>query len=119
VLKVIGYWTGPADADDAAAFEDAYLSEHVPTASRLPGLQRIVTTRICSGYHGGEPLHYRVTELFFEDEDALQRSFETPEYAELGRQTGAMIERFGASVEAEVGEEDPGAGREGSTAWPS
>lgn len=105
MYKVIGYWSAPARAEDIEAFEEEYMNVHVPVATKVPGLLKVVTTRIDSGYGGGEPAHYRVAELVFADKASLEAGLASPEYATVGKHGGQLVERFGVQITGELGEE--------------
>ncbi len=59
---------------DAAAFERAYLDEHVPlvTPATMPGMTKFVATRVAATPDGSQPPFYRMAELHFPSLDALQ-----------------------------------------------
>ncbi len=71
-------------------------------------LRRIVTTKMTDGFEGGEPLHYRIAEMVFADKEAMARSAESPEWAEMRGCSGDIIERFGVTLTVEMGEEQIG-----------
>jgi uncharacterized protein (TIGR02118 family) len=102
MLKIIGYWTRP---DDIEGFEAHYASTHLPKANAVPGLRRLVTMRPEGAFEGGEPEHYRVAEMVFDDMDALERAAESPEYRAMREDAEYMHETFGASVTGELGQE--------------
>jgi uncharacterized protein (TIGR02118 family) len=103
VLKIIGYWTAPRE-EDLEAFEHDYMTNHVPKALRLPGLRRLVTTRVTDGWQGGTPEHYRIVEAEFESREALEATFSTPEFAAMRADRQRLIETYGVENHAEVGE---------------
>lgn len=111
MYKVIGYWSAPARAEDIDAFEQEYVNDHVPVATKVPGLQRVVTTRIDSGYGGGAGEHYRVAELIFADKAALEAGLSSPEYKEVSTHGGYLVEKYGVTITGELGEvvDTPGA----------
>lgn len=102
MLKIIGYWTKPNDVE---GFEEHYRTTHLPKAAAVPGLRRLVTVRCESAFEGGEPEHYRVAEMVFDDMDALAKAGESPEYAAMRADAELMHEKFGASVTGELGQE--------------
>jgi uncharacterized protein (TIGR02118 family) len=112
MYKLFAYWSAPK-AEDVEAFEEYYLSTHVPKASAVPHLERIVTTRTSDGFEGGETPHYRVAEMVFASRAAMDKSAESPEWTTMRECSGAIIERFGVDLTVEMGEEvtdTPGAG---------
>lgn len=102
--KVIGYWTAPARPADLAAFEHDYMTNHVPKAARLPGLKRLVTTRVTDGWQGGVPFHYRIVEVEFESREALETTFSTPEFAAMRQDRQRLIDTYGVDNSAEHGD---------------
>lgn len=103
MLKIIGFWTAPND-EDIEAFELDYMTNHVPTAARLPGLRRLVTTRVTDGWQGATPTHYRVVEAEFDSREALEAAFSTLEFAAMRADRQRLIDTYGVDNHAEVGE---------------
>lgn len=75
-VKLVTMYAPPGDA---SAFDEYYFGTHVPLVARLPGLQRTETCRIISALDGGEQTFYRVTELYFEDQAAMEAAFGSDE----------------------------------------
>src|ERR1700712_4688533 len=65
----------PTDRD---AFEEHYLSVHVPLAKRLPGLRRYAITRDVTTIRGGGT-YYLVAQLEWDSIAALRAAFASPE----------------------------------------
>jgi len=107
MYKLFAYWSAPKP-EDVDAFEQYYADTHVPRAAAVPELKRIVTTLCTDGFEGGEPLHYRIAEMVFDDAAAMGRRAEAPEWAEMRQCSGDIIERFGVSLTVEMGEETIG-----------
>ena len=105
MLKLIGYWSAPADPADIPKFEDAYLNRHCPKAAKIPGLRKLVTTKVDDGLEGGSTTNYRVAELLFDDLSALQEAEKTPEFQAMRQDGGALCEEFNVTVAGETGEE--------------
>ena len=74
--KILVFYTQPDDPD---AFEQHYRDQHMPLVHAIPGLQRVETGRIIAEADGGDPLWYRITELYFADRAALDTALATPE----------------------------------------
>jgi uncharacterized protein (TIGR02118 family) len=64
--------------EDPAAFERHYREVHIPLAKQLPGLRRYTIGRHAKPIRGGEP-YYWIAELEWDDMDALQKAFQSPE----------------------------------------
>jgi uncharacterized protein (TIGR02118 family) len=105
MIKIVGFWTAPPDPADIPRFEDDYLNRHVPIAARLPGLRRLTTLRVESGYMGGEIQHYRIVEAWFDDRQALDAALRTPEFAAMRKDRQRLIDTYGVANSAEIGEE--------------
>lgn len=75
-VKLIVLYTQP---DDSAGFDEHYLGVHGPLVDKIPGLQRWESARIVAAPDGGEQTYYRVAELYFSDQDALQSALGSPE----------------------------------------
>lgn len=105
MYKVVGYWSAPERAEDIDAFEDEYMNEHVPVATKVPGLLRLVTTKVDSAYGGGEPEHYRIAELVFADKESLEQALASPEYKAVSTHGGQLVEKYGVRITGELGEE--------------
>jgi uncharacterized protein (TIGR02118 family) len=67
-VKLVALYTQPDDPD---VFEQHYRDQHLPLVHAFPGLQKVETGRIIAEADGGDPLWYRVTEMYFADRDAL------------------------------------------------
>lgn len=68
-VKLIVLYTQPDDRD---SFEEHYLGVHGPLVNKIPGLQRWEGARIVAAPDGGEQTYFRIAELYFSDQDALQ-----------------------------------------------
>jgi uncharacterized protein (TIGR02118 family) len=108
MYKLYAYWSAPKP-EDVDAFEEYYRTTHVPRAAAVPGLEDIVTTRTSDGFEGGATPHYRVAEMTFASKEAMAKSAESPEWAEMRACSGDIIGRFGVSLTVESGEIDAGA----------
>jgi len=75
-VKLVVLYTHPDDAD---AFDRHYLDVRMPLVSKVPGLQRTETGRIVAAADSGELTYYRVTELYFPDQQTLGAGFASAE----------------------------------------
>jgi uncharacterized protein (TIGR02118 family) len=78
----------PTDRD---AFEEHYLSVHVPLAKRLPGLRRYAVSRNVTTIRGDDTT-YLVAELEWDSIESLRAAFASPE----GRATAADMAHLAA-----------------------
>ena len=67
--KLVVLYTHP---DDPSAFDRHYFNTHMPLVGTVPGLQRAETGRFAAAADGGEQTYYRVAELYFADQGALE-----------------------------------------------
>jgi uncharacterized protein (TIGR02118 family) len=79
-----------AQPDDPDAFDRHYLGTHMPLVNAMPGLERAETGRLVAAVDGGEQTYYRVAELYFADQAALEASFGS----EPGQATGADYQQI-------------------------
>jgi uncharacterized protein (TIGR02118 family) len=78
-IKLVVMYTQP---EDRAAFDEHYLGVHMPLVAKLPGLQRTETGKVTAALDGGERTYYRITELYFADQDAMNGAFGSAEGGE-------------------------------------
>ena len=71
-VKLVVLYTRP---DDPSAFDRHYFDTHMPLVNVVPGLQRAETGRMVAALDGGEQTYYRVAELYFADQAALEAAF--------------------------------------------
>jgi uncharacterized protein (TIGR02118 family) len=77
-VKLVVLYTQPDDAD---AFDQHYFGTHMPLVGQIPGLQRAETGRIAAALDGGGQTFYRVAELYFADQAAMDAGFASDEGA--------------------------------------
>ncbi len=86
-VKLVVLYTKPSDPDD---FDQQYHGIHMPLVRAIPGLQRAETGRFDAALDGGEQTFYRVAELYFADQAALQAAFASAE----GQETAADYQKI-------------------------
>ena len=74
-IKLVVMYTQP---DDPAAFDEHYFGVHMPLVAKMPGLERTETAKITTALDGGEQTYYRITALYFADQDAMGAAFGSP-----------------------------------------
>jgi uncharacterized protein (TIGR02118 family) len=74
--------------EDPETFDRHYREVHIPLARKLPGLRRYTISRNARSVRGGE--YYLVAELDWDDMEALQRDFQSPE----GQATAADVQEL-------------------------
>jgi uncharacterized protein (TIGR02118 family) len=75
-VKLVVLYTQP---DDTGAFDEHYLGTHMPLVSKVPGLQRAESGRLVTPLDGGEHTYYRMAELYFADQAALDAALGSAE----------------------------------------
>jgi uncharacterized protein (TIGR02118 family) len=75
-VKLVVLYTQPDDPD---GFDEHYLGVHGPLVEKLPGLQRWEGARIVAAPDGGEQTYFRMAELWFSDQAALQAALGSEE----------------------------------------
>jgi len=63
---------------DIGAFEKHYREVHIPLVKKIEGLRRFTLSRNAAPIHGGAP-YFLVAELEWDDMDAFNRAFQSPE----------------------------------------
>lgn len=76
MYKVTILYEHPTDPD---AFEKHFREVHLPLAQQMPGVSRIECTKFSTSGHRGKPDYYRMSELFFSSEKAMEETMGTPE----------------------------------------
>lgn len=75
-VKLVVLYTQPDDAD---GFDEHYLGVHGPLVEKIPGLQRFEGARIVAAPDGGEQPYFRIAELYFSDQAALEAALGSAE----------------------------------------
>jgi uncharacterized protein (TIGR02118 family) len=75
--------------EDPEAFDRHYREVHIPLARKLPGLRRYTISRGARSVRGADS-YYLVAELDWDDIEALQQDFQSPE----GQATAADVEEL-------------------------
>lgn len=97
-VKLVVLYTQPADP---AGFDEHYLGVHMPLVAKIPGLQREETGKVAAALDGGEQTYYRVTELYFADQAAMEAALASAEGAATA-QDYAQIAPPGSRLLVEV-----------------
>jgi len=75
-VKLVVLYTQPDDPD---AFDRHYVGTHLPLVDKIPGLQRAEAARFVAAADSGEQTYYRVAELYFASQGALEAAFGSDE----------------------------------------
>ncbi len=87
--KLIALFKQPADP---TAFDQAYFNTHLPLIAKVPGLNKTVITRFTRTLQGEG--FYLMTEMVFDDREALKTGMKSPEMAAAG----ANLNTFAAGL---------------------
>ena len=86
-VKVVVLYTHPDNADE---FDKHYFDVHMPLVNQLPGLQRAETCKVATALDGKEQTYYRITDLYFADQESMGAAFGTDE----GKATAADYQQI-------------------------
>jgi uncharacterized protein (TIGR02118 family) len=87
VVKLTLLYNPPVDAE---AFDEYYLNTHVPIVERMPGIRRFEVAVVKAVRGGGDPPYHIVSEIWYDDEEALAAASASPE----GQAAGADVANF-------------------------
>ncbi len=90
MVKLVALYKTP---EDIQKFEDHYYSIHTPLVKKYPGLRKLELAKV-TGAPIGEPKHYLMAEMYFDDQDSMQRAFATPE----GKATARDLMQFAGNL---------------------
>jgi uncharacterized protein (TIGR02118 family) len=90
MIKLIALYKTPSDV---AAFDSHYTNVHTPLVKKIPGLRKLEVARI-TGAPIGEPQHHLIAEMYFDDQDSMQRALSTQE----GKATARDLASFAGSI---------------------
>ncbi len=76
--------------EDTEAFEQYYASTHLPLAATVEGVDRLELTKFAVLPDGSKPPYYRMAELYFSDQTAMEQSLGSAE----GQAAVADIQNF-------------------------
>ena len=103
MVKLVALFTWP---EDPAAFDAEYFGTHLPLNDRTPGLRRTEVTRV-TGSPGGDSSWYLVTEMYYDDAEAMRQAFASPEAAEAARDLRRFAKGLVTMYTADVVETRP------------
>ncbi len=90
MIKLIAMYKAPSDV---AAFDSHYNNVHTPLVKKIPGLRKLEVARI-TGAPIGEAQHYLIAEMYFDDQESMQRALSTQE----GKATARDLASFAGSI---------------------
>lgn len=66
---------------DPKKFDEYYKNVHLPLAKKIPGVRKIVVSKV-KGVAIGKAKYYQVVEVYFDDMESLKRAAESREAKE-------------------------------------
>jgi uncharacterized protein (TIGR02118 family) len=90
MVKLIALYKMP---DNKADFDRHYEEIHTPLVQKMPGLKKLEVARI-TGAPIGEPKHYMLAEMYFEDQDSMTAAIASPE----GKATARDLMSFASTL---------------------
>lgn len=98
MVKLIVLYKTPENIE---IFDKHYHEIHTPLVKKWPGLRKLEVARI-TGAPIGEPKHYLIAEMYFDDQDSMQRALASPEGKAAARDVmdfaGNLVSMFYAEV---------------------
>jgi uncharacterized protein (TIGR02118 family) len=79
MIRVLALHNPPVEL---SSYDDYYVKRHMPLVQRVPGVRNIRFGKVLRGADGGPPPYFLVSDVYFDDEEALQRALASPEMAE-------------------------------------
>ena len=79
MIRVLALHNTPIDL---SSYDDYYVNVHMPLVQRVPGVRNIRYGRVIRAADGGPAPYFLISDVYFEDEVALQIAIESPEMAE-------------------------------------
>jgi uncharacterized protein (TIGR02118 family) len=101
MVKLVVLYKHPTDKE---AFDRHYAEVHMPLVKQVPGLQRVEVARV-TGAPRGESPYYLITEMYWENAEAMNASMSSPEMRAVGKDTrefaGDILSMHIAEVQSE------------------
>lgn len=91
MVKLVALYEKPPDPD---SFDRQYFETHVPLVKKWPGLRRVDVGKVTGMPGGGHPPYYMITEMYFDDQDALRVALRSPE----SRAAGENLQQFAGGL---------------------
>ena len=98
MVKLIALYKTP---DNIEEFDKHYADTHTPLVRKWPGLRKLEVANIY-GAPIGEPKHYLMAEMYFDNQDAMQKALASPEGKAAARDVmefaGSLVSMYFAEV---------------------
>jgi uncharacterized protein (TIGR02118 family) len=79
MIRVLALHNAP---DEVSSYDDYYVNVHMPLVQRIPGVRNIRYGRVIRAADGGPAPYFLISDVYFDDEEALQVALDSPEMAE-------------------------------------
>ncbi|MBI3516213.1 MAG: EthD family reductase [Proteobacteria bacterium] len=98
MARFVVFYDRPANEIE---FQRHYREVHIPLVRKLAGLRRYRLSRNMRAIRGGES-YYMIAELEWDDMDALQRAFRSPEGQAAGKDVDENLLRLNPGIRSMV-----------------
>ena len=98
MIKLVALFKRPADVE---AFDRHYDDTHSPLMRKVPGLERMEVTRNLKAFRG-EPAHYLVAEVYFQDQESFDVAVPSEENRAAGKDLMGFAREYVTMVYGEV-----------------
>lgn len=86
---------------DPEKFDEYYKNVHIPLAKKIPGVRKIVVSKV-KGVAVGKANYYQVVEVYFDDIESLKKASESKEAKEASKDGLALDPNLTILVTEEV-----------------
>ena len=103
MVKLVAFYKKPENIEE---FDKRYFEGHLPLASKMPGLRRSEISKVLGGPMGDSE-YYLITELYFDDMEALKTALSSPEGKAAAKDVMSFARDILTMVFAQVEEKVP------------
>jgi uncharacterized protein (TIGR02118 family) len=79
MIRVLALHNTPVEL---SSYDDYYVNVHMPLVRRIPGVRNIRYGRVIRAADGGPAPYFLISDVYFDDEAALQIALDSPEMAD-------------------------------------
>jgi uncharacterized protein (TIGR02118 family) len=102
MVKLTALYRKPANP---AEFDQYYKNTHTPLVLKMPGLRKLVVSKVKPGIVGESPYHL-IADMYFNDMPALQAAISSPEGRATAKDVGNFAKDIIEMLVAEVEEKE-------------
>ena len=81
-----------APQKDPDAFTKYYLSKHMPMVDKVPGVKKTEVATVLPAPKPPAPPYYRITEIYFENDETMQKTLASPEWNAVRADTANFMD---------------------------